>query len=350
MTPYKKRPTRKDVAQAAGVSLSLVTYALDPACKHPVSAGARERILKIAAELDYVPSFSGRSLKSQHSFNIALVMPHELVTSVSQYYLQMFHSFCRTINDTEYQPVVFFGVDEKLLRRIKERRVDAIVLLNGIFDFSEKYEQLFENTLPKVFLNSRYVCSKPYTSSVNSDHCAVVNCGLDSLADAGCRRIMAVTGGVICYANKLISEAVQDWGRLHTGIELLHSGIQLEKNHYLDGEINSAYGSIISYQHGIEELDTVLEKMFAEHALPDGIFCDGDIFKGVIIDFYRKKKLPLPKVFWIDTISADNEIFVQQPYLLGSSACQEALRMVNSKSQQGQEILIPYIKNEFLKR
>lgn len=66
--------TIKQVAQAAGVSYTTVSHVLNDT--RPVSPAARERVLAAAAALNYVPSALARSLRSQTTGTIGLIIPN----------------------------------------------------------------------------------------------------------------------------------------------------------------------------------------------------------------------------------------------------------------------------------
>ena len=66
--------TIKQVAQAAGVSYTTVSHVLNNT--RPVSLEARERVLAAAAALHYVPSALARSLRSQTTGTIGLIIPN----------------------------------------------------------------------------------------------------------------------------------------------------------------------------------------------------------------------------------------------------------------------------------
>jgi len=65
--------TIDDVARAAGVSTSTVSYALSG--RRPISAATRERVAAAIAELGYHPHAGARSLASSRSSVLALVAP-----------------------------------------------------------------------------------------------------------------------------------------------------------------------------------------------------------------------------------------------------------------------------------
>ena len=69
-----RRATLKDVARAAGVSVTTVSLVLNgrPA---RVSKEKRELIAKAAKELHYVPNQSARSLVTKQSKLVALIVP-----------------------------------------------------------------------------------------------------------------------------------------------------------------------------------------------------------------------------------------------------------------------------------
>jgi LacI family transcriptional regulator, galactose operon repressor len=73
--PSRKRVTRDDVAERAGVTPSTVSYVINNGPR-PVSAAARERVLKAIADLGYQPSDVARSLRSRRSMTLGLVIPN----------------------------------------------------------------------------------------------------------------------------------------------------------------------------------------------------------------------------------------------------------------------------------
>ena len=68
-----KRPTIRDVAHRAGVSIGTVSFALNGT--GPVGSDARNRVLAAAAELGYRSNQSARSMRTGRSQTIGLVLP-----------------------------------------------------------------------------------------------------------------------------------------------------------------------------------------------------------------------------------------------------------------------------------
>lgn len=68
-----RRPTIKDVAQHAGVSVSTVSYVINDS--GPVAADKRARVLTAVRELGYAPNQSARSLKRRRVSSIGLIVP-----------------------------------------------------------------------------------------------------------------------------------------------------------------------------------------------------------------------------------------------------------------------------------
>lgn len=69
----KKVPTSRDVAQAAGVSQSTVSYVLTGA--RPVAQATRDRVLAAMADLDFRPNAGARLLAGQRSGVLGAVLP-----------------------------------------------------------------------------------------------------------------------------------------------------------------------------------------------------------------------------------------------------------------------------------
>jgi DNA-binding LacI/PurR family transcriptional regulator len=73
MTPHKRKATRADVARAAGVSASTVTYALTG--ERSISDETRQRIMDAMQELNYTPNAMAQGLAGRRSGLIALSFP-----------------------------------------------------------------------------------------------------------------------------------------------------------------------------------------------------------------------------------------------------------------------------------
>ena len=76
----KKTVTIRDIAEKAGVSKSLVSFVMnnsigaDGKKRYRVSDITRERILKVAAEMDYQPNSAARALRKGRSHVIGAIL------------------------------------------------------------------------------------------------------------------------------------------------------------------------------------------------------------------------------------------------------------------------------------
>jgi LacI family transcriptional regulator len=73
MSATHRRPTMKDVARHAGVSVSTVSYVLNNS--GPVATSRRARVLDAVRVLNYTPNESARNLKRPTTSTIGLVVP-----------------------------------------------------------------------------------------------------------------------------------------------------------------------------------------------------------------------------------------------------------------------------------
>lgn len=67
------RVTLRELANKAGVSVSTVSRVLTNS-NHPISADTRQHILALARELGYRPNMAGRSLRTDKSFSIGIIV------------------------------------------------------------------------------------------------------------------------------------------------------------------------------------------------------------------------------------------------------------------------------------
>ncbi|CAH0206250.1 HTH-type transcriptional regulator DegA [Arthrobacter sp. Bi83] len=69
----KKAPTIRDVAAAAGVSVSVVSRVLNPE-SGPVAPAKREQVLRVIGDLGYRPRAAARELSAGHALTVGLVV------------------------------------------------------------------------------------------------------------------------------------------------------------------------------------------------------------------------------------------------------------------------------------
>ncbi|MCB9290772.1 MAG: LacI family DNA-binding transcriptional regulator [Lewinellaceae bacterium] len=150
----KKRISLKDIADAVGVSVSLVSYVLNNKGKeNRVAEETAKRIREVAKELNYRPNQIARSLKSQRSQSIGLI-----VADISN---PFFANLARTIEDeahTKNYTVIFGSSDEnhvklkKVLDFLTTRQVDGFILA-PTHGCKETIIELQEQNIPFVLID-----------------------------------------------------------------------------------------------------------------------------------------------------------------------------------------------------
>jgi len=81
-----KKPTIKDVASRAGVSIATVSFVLN---KHPgevISEGVKKKVWAAARALDYHPSATAAGLARKRTRNVAIIFYKDEETISNQFY------------------------------------------------------------------------------------------------------------------------------------------------------------------------------------------------------------------------------------------------------------------------
>ena len=146
--------TIKDVASEAGVSVATVSRTLNGVDR--VSPGVRERVMAAAERLSYRPNAVARSLKSQNTRTLGLVIPNIR----NPFFTQM----ARVVEDAAREwgySLIFGNTDESPVKEAEyldvllEKQVDGLIV-SPVRETSPQLEELFWNGVPVVFLD-RYV-------------------------------------------------------------------------------------------------------------------------------------------------------------------------------------------------
>jgi DNA-binding LacI/PurR family transcriptional regulator len=314
-----KRVTIKDVAKAAGVSITTVSHVLNNAGN--IGAETRERVLEIAKSMHYAPDWNGSKLKMKNTHIIGLFVP-----MINGYYGTLANAIHQACLQAGYELDIFITPEKELLmKNLLRNRVDGAILPFGSLDEVDD-EILLNAGLPLVFLD-RERCSDS-VSSVLFDSYAAGNEVGDYLLKLGHKNFLFIKG----YDN-------YDCVERKRGFEdaLKAAGIVLKADQILEGYCNrqAAYHCVKSYVQG-------------NAALPDAVFAVNDDCAIGCIEALVEEGYQVPKD--ISVIGCDN-ILLSQWFVptvttydtdveaQGRVAVELLLRMIQGETfQQGKKI------------
>ena len=121
------RPTIKDIAAEAGVALGTASRALSG--NGSVAAGTRERVLDAAERLNYIPNAQARSLRSERTETIGLLIPDVR----NPFFAELAHVVEREARASGLSVVLCSANEDPELMReymlvLRRQRVDGIIV------------------------------------------------------------------------------------------------------------------------------------------------------------------------------------------------------------------------------
>ncbi|MFI3604280.1 LacI family DNA-binding transcriptional regulator [Vagococcus fluvialis] len=119
----------RDIAKKAGVSISTVSYALNGSDK--VTEETRQRIEKIANEMNYVPNMAAKALKRRETKIIGVYLSDYL----GSFYGELLDGIKHGLQSYDYEMIVCSGKRSHLF--IPERMVDGVIILDWTFETEE---------------------------------------------------------------------------------------------------------------------------------------------------------------------------------------------------------------------
>ena len=169
----RKRVTARDVAEAAGVTATTVSYVLNNVPNQTISPETRQRVLQAAKALKYVPNVAARSLRSRQSLCVGVVLKKNLT---HPRFNQMLQGIQQTLNANGYN-LMLCGAHKKTesgypdyLHIYLEQRIDGILFLaeeNHPPDAAAK-QCILENHIPFVAFDCQE--QAPGYSTVDLDY------------------------------------------------------------------------------------------------------------------------------------------------------------------------------------
>jgi LacI family transcriptional regulator len=196
-----ERPTIRELARLSGVSIGTVSRALNGYTD--VNPDTRERIIRLAEELDYTPSASARTLVTQRSHVVGVFLDtgeghpdlqhpffHDVLVGVQE--TAGAAGFDLLLFATE-QPGNGYGGKHSYVKRCRHHNVDGVVLM-GVDHNDDEVRRLTASTIPTVGVDVEL--EGLATGYVSSDNAAGGRAAVEHLAALGHRRIATIHGPV----------------------------------------------------------------------------------------------------------------------------------------------------------
>jgi LacI family transcriptional regulator len=181
-----RRPTIRDVAERAGVSIATVSRVLND--RADVSAETRERVREVARSVGYTADAAARGLVTQRTQLVAVVVGDN--AGHRDLSLLFFGKVMAAIS----RRLAHAGYDSLLLQPLElgmHHRFDAAILI-GIDASDPLVTDLWMRSLPYVGVDVRVGGRR--NAFVGSDHAAGVRLALAHLHELGHRRIAHIAG------------------------------------------------------------------------------------------------------------------------------------------------------------
>ncbi len=202
------RPTIRDVARRAGVSIATVSRALND--KMDVREETRDKVRAAATSLGYAADPSARALVSQQTRRVAVVVGdnsgHRDLSLI--FFGKVLAAISRRLGRSGYEPLLLEAVDGMSERSPLDagvgHRFDAAIVI-GIDDDDPLIADLASRNVALVGVDVR--CGGERAAFVGSDHAEGVRLAIAHLHALGHRRVAHIAGGTNTVAGSVRIEA-----------------------------------------------------------------------------------------------------------------------------------------------
>lgn len=319
----KHRPTIRDVARKAGLSLSTVSLVINN--RGYVSPETRESVLKIVRELSYHPTRSARGLASKTSGNIGFILSEEHFSQAEPFYTRIFLGTEFEARDHNYYILLTtvgnqFDPDQHVPRFLLERNVDGIIIAGKV---NEKLIAYIDSLgLPIVLVD--YELKRTRHSAVLIDNWRGGTLAVEHLLSLGHRKI-AFLGGDIRHPS--LTDRYEAYRNA-----LRQAGVTSDE----------AYAITDEQETSVDAGTSAAGRLLASGAKPTAIFAANDAMAIGCMRHLKARGLRIPQdvaVVGFDDIDVSSHV---EPHLttvrvlkeeMGKVAVQRVVDSINAKTR-----------------
>jgi DNA-binding LacI/PurR family transcriptional regulator len=271
----RRRITSYDVAEAAGVSQTTVSFVLNEVPGAGISDETRQRVLAVAEELGYVPDAAAQALGRGRTHSIGVV-----VTTLADPFIGTMVQIIEFAARERGYTVILASSNDisereiEAVRMLQSRRVDGVIVTSSRVGalYQERLEQL---SVPVVLINSLVQHNGLYTFSIGVDNRHGGWLAADHLIQRGHRRIAYVASP---------AERGDNMERMAGYREALReSGIEFDPSLVVQGTGCAGGG------------EQVLHTLLSLNNPPSAAFCYNDMTAIGLMDAARGAGLSLPQ-------------------------------------------------------
>lgn len=329
-----EKTTIKDVANRAKVSTATVSRVLNG--NYPVSEEVASRVMKVIKEMNYHPDAVARSLKNKKTFIVGVV-----VSDISNiYFMEMAKGIENIISSEEYN-IIFSSTndeedkEEKILKLLYERRVDALVVAPAAND-SAFINSLIDQGMYIIIVDRKISGIK--TDVVIEDNFNSVYKLINYVISKGHSRI-SIINGLFSISTSL--ERFEGFKKA-----LSDSNIELNPKYILQGNYNKkkAYEEVKKMLIECkEEKPTAIfaaNNIMAEGAMAAIKDCNLDIPQDISLVSFGNVSVP-------ELISPTLTLVSQDAYAMGQEVGRILLNRIKDKNREKiykEHIMIPKIE------
>lgn len=190
----------RQIANAAGVSRTTVSFVLNNVPGISISPETRQRILEVSRELKYVPDSAATSLASGRAGAIALVLrqsPHQVVSDA--FLAPVVQGVAAALKGTGthvlVEPLDPADTSASYGNLVRSRHADGIILSGPRLD-DEELQRIYEENIPVVMIGQLPGSDIPF---IDVDNVRGAQAAVQHLIDLGHRRIACITNAPLAY-------------------------------------------------------------------------------------------------------------------------------------------------------
>lgn len=267
-----KKATMKDIAQAAGVSITTVSKILNNVDMH-ISEATREKVLGLVQEYNYIPNQIAKGLRSNNSNTIGVVT-YDISDPYVSEILKGIESICKangiSVLVCNTRPEKSSELED--LRFLSSKMVDGIIFLRSLSARNEEWVSRIKT--PIIVVDRELSMNIPDMGMIDSSSIVAIYKATELLIREGCHKISYIGPSPDTRSSTRIQgylDALKDQGK-STDDNLI----------YQQGDFTSETGI------------AGVAKIFTEKEI-DGVVCANDLIAAGVLLALNKKGISVPK-------------------------------------------------------